>query len=363
MSKTLRLSEKWFHRGLWLVAFLFAWFLSGLGSTVVGDLPQVEQTRSLEDFMDPQRTPALKVSMRKAEAAAVEAQAALEQAQLKLDAARADNRAARETFDNWLASRQVTQRSEQDQEVMQRTRSLDGLRQLERSALAAVEKQQQAALDASQSQQRAQQEWQTLEGQARGAFNDAQRAQELRVFGYRLALTLPLLAVAGWLFKKHRQGASWPFVWGFIFFALFAFFVELVPYLPSYGGYVRYLVGIVLTVVGGRFAIQALQQYLERQKLAEAQPVQLRQRGMDYDGAQASMAKNICPGCERFVDMKDNKTDFCPHCGLCLFDHCGPCQTRKNAFARYCFSCGTAAKPGNPKPAAVGQENPVTSPP
>ena len=56
MSKTLRLSEKWFHRGLWLVAFLFAWFLTGLGSTLVGDLPQVEQARSLDDFMDPQRT-------------------------------------------------------------------------------------------------------------------------------------------------------------------------------------------------------------------------------------------------------------------------------------------------------------------
>jgi len=66
MSKTLRLSEKWFHRGLWLVAFLFAWFLTGLGSTIVGDLPQVEQTRSLEDFMDPQRTPALKDSIKTA---------------------------------------------------------------------------------------------------------------------------------------------------------------------------------------------------------------------------------------------------------------------------------------------------------
>jgi predicted RNA-binding Zn-ribbon protein involved in translation (DUF1610 family) len=307
----------------------------------------------LEDFMDPQRTPALKATIRSAERAAVEAQAALEQAQLKLAAARADNRAARETFENWLASRHVTQRAEQDAEVMQRTRALDALRQAERDALAAVEQQQQSALDANQSQRRAQQELRNLESQAQDAFKAHQRAQELRVFGYRLALTLPLLVVAGWLFKKHRNGASWPFVWGFIFFALFAFFVELVPYLPSYGGYVRYVVGIVLTVVGGRFAIQALQRYLERQKLAETQPVQLRQRDMDYDSAQARMAKNVCPGCERTVEMKDGKTDFCPHCGLCLFDHCGHCQTRKNAFARYCFACGTSSKPESPSPAAV----------
>ncbi|MBW8471220.1 MAG: serine endopeptidase [Thiobacillus sp.] len=352
MSKTLRLSEKWFHRGLWLVAFLFAWFLTGLGSTIVGDLPQVEQTRSLEDFMDPQRTPVLKESIKAAERSAEEAQAALDQAQLKLQTARADNRAARETFDNWLATRSVTQRSEQDDEVLVRTRELDGLRQAERTAFSAVERQQQAALDARQAQERAQAELRTLQNDARGAFVEAQRAQELRVFGYRLALTLPLLVLAGYLFKKHRKGSSWPFVWGFIFFALFAFFVELVPYLPSYGGYVRYIVGIVLTVIGGRYAIQALQRYLERQKQAEAQPAQTRQREMDYDQAQARMTKNICPGCERTVDMKDGKTDFCPHCGLCLFDRCGHCSTRKNAFARYCFSCGASAKepvgePGN----------------
>lgn len=344
MSKSLRLSEKWFRRGLWLVAFLFAWFLTGLGSTIVGDLPQVEQTRSLEDFMDPQRTPALKASIQTAEKAAEEAQAALEQAQLKLQTARADNRAARETFDNWLATRSVTQRAEQDEEVLQRTRELDRLRQAERDAFAAVERQQQVALDARQAQQRAQAELRGLEDAARDTFVEAQRAQELRVFGYRLALTLPLLAVAGWLFKKHRKGSSWPFVWGFIFFALFAFFVELVPYLPSYGGYVRYIVGILLTVIGGRYAIAALQRYLERQKAVEALPDTQRRKEMDYDLAQARLAKNVCPGCERAVDLKDGKTDFCPHCGLCLFDRCDQCSTRKSAFARYCFACGTEAR-------------------
>lgn len=347
MSKSLRLSEKWFHRGLWLVAFLFAWFLTGLGSTIVGDLPQVEQTRTLEDFMDPQRTPVLKQTIQSIEKAAVEAQAALEQAQLKLQTVRADNRAARETFDNWLATRSVTQRSEQDKEVLRRTRELDGLRKIERDVLATVERQQQMALDARQAQQRNQADLQALQEQARGAFEGAQRAQELRVFGYRLALTLPLLATAGYLFKKHRKGASWPFVWGFILFALFTFFVELVPYLPSYGGYVRYIVGIVLTVISGRYAIAALQRYLEQQKAVEALPDTQRRKEMDYDLAQARLAKNVCPGCERSIDLKDGKTDFCPHCGLCLFDRCGHCSTRKSAFARYCFSCGTAssAKP------------------
>jgi len=343
MPKSLRLSEIWFRRGLWLVAFLFAWFLTGLGSTIVGDLPKVEQVRSLDDFLDPQRTPELKASLKTAEREAADAQTALEQAQLQLQTAQANNRAARETFSNWLATRRATARPEQDEELLQRTRALDSLRRAEREALAAVERQQQLALDARHVQQRVQTQLQDMREQARSTYEAAQRAQELRVFGYRLALTLPLLLVAAWLFKRHRQGASWPFAWGFIIFAVFAFFVELVPYLPSYGGYVRYLVGIVLTVAGGRYAIQGLQRYLEQQRKAESLPDNQRRRELDYDLAQARLAKSVCPGCERTVDLKDGKTDFCSHCGLCLHDHCSHCQTRKSAFARFCFACGAAS--------------------
>ena len=44
MSKSLRLPEKWFRRGLWLVALVFAGFLIGLGGTIVGDLPMMRVT-------------------------------------------------------------------------------------------------------------------------------------------------------------------------------------------------------------------------------------------------------------------------------------------------------------------------------
>ncbi len=347
MSKSLRLSEAWFRRGLWLIAFVFAGFLIGLGGTVVGDLPKVEQRQTLDDFMDPQRTPPLRAAVKQAQQTAREAQEALEQARLKLKVAQADNQAARETFSNWLATRHVTARSAQDAEVIRRTAELDALRQREREALAAVEAQQQIALDARQAESRARDELRELEDSARTAWQKAQRAQELRVFLYRLALTLPLLVLAGWLFVKKRKTSGWPFVWGFIFFALFAFFVELVPYLPSYGGYVRYLVGIVITVVVGRYAIAALQRYLERQREAEALPDRQRREELSYDLALARLAKGVCPGCERPVDLKGAQQDYCPHCGLCLYDHCGHCETRKSAFARFCHACGTpAAKPG-----------------
>lgn len=343
MSKAMRWSEKWFRRGLWLVAFLFAWFLVGLGGAIVGDLPQVEQQQSLDDFLDPQRGPVLKKAIADAQRAAREAQDALDQAQLRQQAAQANQRAARDSFGNWLATRNATQRPEQDPELIERTRQLDDYRKVERDALAAVEAQQQAALNARQAEERAQAELQQLQEVASDAFFQAQRAQELRVFLYRLALTLPLVVVAGWLFAKHRKSTYWPFVWGFIFFALFAFFVELVPYLPSYGGYVRYIVGIVLTVIGGRYAIRALQKYLDRQQQAEALPDRQRRQELDYDLAQTRLAKGVCPGCERAVDLKDPKNDFCPHCGMGLHNRCVACQARKSAFARYCYACGEPA--------------------
>lgn len=348
MSKSMRWSEKWFRRGLWLVAFVFAWFLVGLGSTIVGDLPQVEQRQTLDEFLDPQRAPALKQAMDEGQRAQRGAQDALDQARLKLQTAQANNRAARETFGNWLATRQATERPEQDEELIRRTRELDTYRQAEREALASVEVQEQAALDARQAQERARSELAAMQDAARDTYLAAQRAQELRVFLYRLALTLPLLVAAGWLFAKKRKSPYWPFVWGFIFFAVFAFFVELVPYLPSYGGYVRYLVGIVITVAGGRYAIQALQRYLERQQQVEALPDRQRRSDLDYDLALKRLAKGVCPGCERAVDLKDPKNDFCPHCGMGLHNRCGTCRTRKNAFARYCHGCGEPAERAAP---------------
>lgn len=344
MSKALRLSEKWFNRGLWLVALVFASFLIGLGGTVVGDLPKVEKTLVLDDYMDARTTESLRGAVKAAEQAGRDAAVALEQAQLKRSVARADSAQASETFSNWLATRRATQLPEQDTELIARTRALDGLKETERAAGVAVESQQQRALDARQGADRERRKLSELEEAAQLKLNAEYRRVELRVFLYRLALTLPLLAIAGWLFVKKRKGTYWPFVWGFIIFAAFAFFIELVPYLPSYGGYVRYVVGIVVTVLVGRQAIVSLNRYLEKQRLAEQLPDAQRREELSYDTALTRLSKSVCPGCERTVDLKNTEIDFCPHCGIGLFDHCHKCSTRKSAFAKFCHACGDTAE-------------------
>ncbi|MDQ9171855.1 serine endopeptidase [Oxalobacteraceae bacterium R-40] len=343
MNKALRLSEKWFQRGLWLVALIFASFLIGLGSTIVSHLNKVEKTYSIDDFIDPAAAKQTKEILAQAQTREKEAQDALEQSRLKLQVAQADNRAARETFSNWLATRHVTARSDQDTELIERTQALDALKQKERAAQADVQAVEQTLLDARQAAARARAKKADLEKAAYETLQKARFWQEFRVFMYRLMLTLPLLGVAGWLFARKRKSTYWPFVWGFIFFAVFVFFFELVPYLPSYGGYVRYVVGIILTFLVGRQAILSLNRFLEKQRLAEQKSEGERRQELSYDLAMSRIAKGVCPGCERPVDLKDESINHCSHCGICLYDRCANCHTRKNAFSRFCKSCGKPA--------------------
>ena len=357
MSKSLRLPEKWFRRGLWLVAVVFASFLIGLGGLVVGNLPQVESPQRVEDFIPAADAQRVKAQLSQARKTERQADKARDTARLKWEAERARYQSARETFDNWVATRRATERPEQDAELISRTQALDQIKGAENQTREALEQEEQRSLAASQTVAAAEAEWQALEEAARPQWEAALRAAELRVFLLRLAVTLPLLVVAGWLFAKQRKSTWWPFVWGFIFFALFAFFVELVPYLPDYGGYVRYIVGIVVTVLLGRYAILALNRYLEKQKLQEALPEVQRREELSYDVALERLAKNVCPGCERPVDLKNTEIDFCPHCGIGLFDHCGHCRTRKSAFSRFCHACGTPAKAMVPSSVAAETED------
>ncbi len=159
---------------------------------------------------------------------------------------------------------------------------------------------------------------------------------------------------------NKRNGVYQPFVWGFILLALFAFFVELVPYLSSYDGYVRYVVGIVISVLVGRYTIVALNRYLARRQLAEQQLDKVRREGLSYDTALVRLAKGVCPGCELPVDLKSAEIDFCPHCGIGLFNHCGQCGARKSAFSKFCHACGTSvAAPADSLPPGARATNPV----
>ncbi|MBY0259399.1 zinc ribbon domain-containing protein [Methylobacterium sp.] len=346
MRSGSRLSERWFNLVLWLVAIAFAVFLIGLGSLLVGDLPRVEQRYTTEQFLEQDRAQATAAALTRIRRERADLRRLSEQGELALEAARAASESARQTFTNWLKTRDATQRVDQDPGLIERTKRLDALKAAERAIEERLEALAKTGLDLSERETEQERIEADLRGAAEAKRDAAMRGQEMRVFGYRLALTLPMLALAGWLLRTRRRSRNWPFVWGFAIAAAFAFFVELVPYMPSYGGYVQYGVGIIVTVLGGRAVINALHAYNERQKADEARPDAERRTEIATDQALLRLAKKACPGCERPIDLANPETNFCPHCGIGLFARCPACTHRKSTFERYCTACGTPGSPG-----------------
>jgi hypothetical protein len=302
----------------------------------------VRQDLTLEQFIDPAqvvRDRVVRDSLGRLERGQV---AAHERAQLRLTTAANVYRNARQSFQNWIATRTATTDPTQDPEVLQRTRELDALKSSEQSAQAEVDRLNGELVIVSQAEQQQQQRYRDLEEQARGRYDKARFAQELRVFAIRLMLTLPLLLVAAWLVMRKRKSQYWPLARGFVLFAVFAFFVELVPYLPSYGGYVRYGVGVVASALVGVYVIRAMQRYVARRAEVERQSESERRRALPSEEAIKRISMGVCPGCERAIASNGagGPANFCVHCGMTLFDSCASCATRKNAFFHYCPACG-----------------------
>ncbi len=347
MFRFLRVPERLYALAMWLLSLVFASFLIGLGGKIVAEVPRLTEALALEQFADGAALQQARQQQADGERSLPPLQQAHERAQLDLTAARNAHAAARSGFNAWVATRQATVDPRQDAELLQRTRELDGLQAGLRSAQQRLEALDAQLLAQRQAMDDARRREATLLQAAEAPYERAQFLQELRIFGLRLALTLPLLLVAGWMVLRKRRSDHWPLMRGFVIFAAFAFFFELLPYLPSYGGYVRYAVGIVLTAVAGHHLIGWMRRYLARRRAVEQQSEAERRQALGTEFALKKMAANVCPGCERAILASgDLKPDFCVHCGLRLFDPCGHCGTRKNVFFHYCPQCGHEAAAG-----------------
>ena len=343
MAKSTRRPQQIFSIVMWVLSIIFAGFLIGLGSLVIRDIPVADRDVRIEQFIDADQLGTLTERRDQLDDNLPTLRRALEDAAARAEVARADYRARREAFDNWIATRSATESADTNPEVIVRTRELerltDAIRALERDvegARTALTTQQRAVSDVSR-------DITALRQAAQPAYQRALRAKELRVFGFRLLLTLPLLLVAGWMVARKRKSAYWPLYRGFVLFALFAFFVELVPYLPSYGGYVRFVVGIAVVLVSGYFLIKQMRRYLERKQAEEARSEVERRQNIDYETALKKIAAKTCPGCDRAIVTKDDvHTDYCVHCGIHLQSECGNCGTRNVTFHRFCLACGVA---------------------
>ncbi|HYW30045.1 MAG TPA: zinc ribbon domain-containing protein [Gemmatimonas sp.] len=347
MIKSLRVPERLFAIAMWVVSLAFAGFLIGLGGKIIGELPGVDRTLTPEQFMPPGAVRATEVRRDSLQRLYQDRSAARDRAQQFLTIASNNYGTARTSFDNWIATRSATTDPRQDPEVLARTRALDslGAREREREAQREIEALNGAMLEISQAQETENRAEADRSEAVEARYQRALFRQEISIFALRLALTLPLLLIAGFLIARARGSDYWPLARGFVLFAAFAFFVELVPYLPSYGGYVKHGVGILLTAVVARYAVREMKKYLARRRVVEQQSESERRRGMGYETALKRMATHVCPACERpMAGGAASAGNFCVFCGLKLFDECGNCGTRKNAFFQFCPTCGVGTE-------------------
>lgn len=182
------------------------------------------------------------------------------------------------------------------------------------------------------------------------------KSYELKVFLIRLLFVAPILALGIFFFIRFRNHQFWPLFLGFTFFSLYAFFVGLVPYLPSYGGYVRNTIGVLLSLGLGYYAIKTIRQYIQRKEAELKVASSERAKNVRLEVAEKALANHYCPSCGKdFLVKKWDAplktaegepykmvTDFCRHCGLELFASCKQCDTKNFAHLPFCATCGTA---------------------
>ena len=270
-------------------------------------------------------------------------------------AAKENYKNEKQSFDNWVQTRKTLNSPDKDQEVTGRAKKLDDFYKVEQDWRTQLNSKQQE-IDSKTANKEQIQKLIAKENEiAETKHERALKTYDLKVFIIRLLFVAPILALGIFFFIRYRRHKFWPLYFGFSLFSFYAFFFGLVPYLPSYGGYVRYAVGIILSVGLGYYAIKTIRQYIELKQAELKVSIQERSKNVQTEVAEKALANHFCPSCGKdFIIMKwespikgiDNEsyklvTDFCRHCGLELFTNCEKCGNKNFAHLPYCSSCGT----------------------
>lgn len=338
-----------------LIASVLAFFLIALSYRIIGDTVRWYEQPEVGEFEDRRVLDSLAdlLSQKSYLIDSLESQEArIRQA---LATAEANYAEAQESYNNWLRARNTIGSPDQDEAILSRARELDEVYQVTQ----AWRKKQ----DALNQQIAAHREENTALQQAINQAHNrayelqrrAMRQYELKVFLIRLLFILPLLLLGIYFLLRFRGHKYWPLFLGYIIFSFYAFFIGLVPYLPWYGGYVRYSIGIVISIGLGSYAINRIRAFTERKKQELKSSSAERAKNVQVDTAEKSLNAHICPSCGKdFIQKSWSEggkkaadalshsavTNFCRFCGLQLFKPCARCEFTNFAHLPFCANCG-----------------------
>ncbi len=341
--KSSRQLSKIFMLVLYGISVAFAFFLLQAGALIIENIPKVGINTTVDDYIDKKQEKSIEEQIKIIESDLEVLELESHELNAKYNGIKKSIDLETESYKSILASRYYTEDGKKNNQVEDSRRKLEK----ERSNLKKVNQQinelaRKITLKKNEKQKKLQVK-RDITRKAEKIYENKKKRNTLKAFAIRLSFVLPLLALAIFLFKKYRKSNYWPFVFGWGYFSLYSFFVELVPYFPSYGGYVRALVGILLCLLIGKFVIQKLQAYLEQKRKLEMQDEgerrsKLQDEESNLEIAYAKLAKDICPSCDRKFTDRENK--FCVYCGLCIKKACPQCNQLQSSFNKFCFECG-----------------------
>ncbi len=338
----------------YVISILLAVFLIGMANRIIWDIDSEEQRPYIADFETKTEAKKYRILKRSIQDSISTQEEIKERILLSINLAQNTLDQEQASFKTWISTRKATQSSSVNYEIQKRNYTMDSLR-LSLKELKSEKLVLQSTIDVLQVEKNKQVSKISDEmSKARQLFITAERAYDLRVFMSRLLFVIPVLLLGIWMLLKRRRHTYWPLFRGFVFFAFYAFFIGLVPYLPSYGGYVRYAIGIILSVLLGIYAIKHLTSFVKRKK-EELQLSSIeRSKKIKEEVAEKALENHMCPSCGKDYLINEihqsgkskhrssnlKVTTYCRHCGLQLFKECNTCDTTNYAHLPHCYSCG-----------------------
>jgi len=351
-NKRLEKSSKLIN---YIIAIVLCGFLVATSSKIMYDVDSWEDSPQIEEFQNAELLNDLQLeidSIYILQASKIEKQSNI---QNTINIADSNYTNAKRSFDNWLAARKTVGSPNSDKEVITRAKELDNYYETKQ------EWQKELAIIndsillydnevlvvqeiVNQDNSRAYEEQEV-----------AIRKYDLKVFLMRLLFIFPILLIGIFFIFKFRKHKYWPLFLGFVLFSFYSFFFGLLPYLPSYGGYIRYAVGIILSVIFGIYFINKIKSFIEKKKNELKISGTERAKSVEIETAEKALDNHICPSCGKdFIikqwDKSSSKkvkvegfgivTNFCRFCGLELFTKCTKCGSENFAHLPFCSTCG-----------------------
>jgi len=350
-NKKLTRTKKAIH---YTISILLAIFLIGLANRIIWDLDEQDARPVITDFEGQTEIHKYRITKNSIQDSILVKRRDQEALQLTLDLGKTTLSQEKQSFESWISTRTATQSSAVDKEVRARNLKMDSIQ----GQIQFLEEEKTTLLSSINTLQDEENQIQVFINEENqivdSLYDNAVRAYELNVFFKRLLFVLPILILGVWLLVKRRKSSYWPLYRGFVFFSLYAFFVGLIPYLPSYGGYIRYAIGILLSVFLGIYAIRSFQAFVKKKKEELQQSTEERSQQIKQEVAEKALENHMCPSCGKDYLINEifqsggkkgvggtlKVTNYCRHCGLQLFKDCDTCQTKNYAHLPHCYSCG-----------------------